>query len=97
MEEFADYGLFAVFPEECCSSASARGVFRPTGIKSSGMEWLASANHTRPRLSVPNPRGPPQPGEQAKFRGNETAKDFDWFPLAWIPEVVVARDIPPPR
>jgi hypothetical protein len=37
LEKFADYGVFAVFLEEFCSSASARGVFRPIGIKSS--EW----------------------------------------------------------
>ena len=37
LEKFAGYGVFAVFPMECYYSASARGVFRPTGIKSN--EW----------------------------------------------------------
>ena len=40
LEKFAGYGVFAVFYKECCSSASARGVFRPIGIKSSVVSGL---------------------------------------------------------
>ncbi|OUX08668.1 MAG: hypothetical protein CBE00_01325 [Planctomycetaceae bacterium TMED240] len=79
MEKFAGYGVFAVFLEECCSSASARGVFRPTGIKSSGVEWLASASHIRPRWSAPTPRRPPHAGEQAKLW--ETKRNRQGFRL----------------
>ena len=96
LEKFAGYGVFAVFLEECCSSASARGVFRSTGIKSRGWKWLASASYSRLRRSVITPREPPTAGDRAIVRanGHETTTGFRLIFPRYRPQDRVTWDIP---
>ncbi|MCH1440466.1 MAG: hypothetical protein L7W43_12470, partial [Rubripirellula sp.] len=57
--------------------------------------WRVPATSDQDGRHRPQEDHPMRASKRNCGKRSETARDFDWFPIASIPEIVVACDIPP--